>query len=63
MNGSRKITPQHEKKYWSSNRQFYVQGVSGRWRIYAANGDIAIQDYFKSLYVAQNKMIGLKVES
>ena len=52
--------PQHEKKYWSSNKQFYVQGVSGRWRIYKANGNRHNDDVFTSLYTAQARAIGLK---
>lgn len=52
--------PQHEKKYWSYNRQFYVSGVSGRWWVYAANGDRAIHEPFENLNKAQMKMNALK---
>lgn len=49
-------TPQHLKKYWSYNKKFYVSGVSGRWRIYAADGSIADNDVFEKLHRAQIAM-------
>lgn len=53
--------PQHLKKYWSHNKEFYLSGVSNRWRIYTADGNLAPFEPFKNFNQASIKMNSLKV--